>query len=213
MNFETRFVQVNGIKIRARTSVPLSLDQTRPVVVFFHGFSFSIDDWDRIGMLSAVSDNGFQVVAIDLPAGKASKSDKIDLKEMSECNPILDQVFFKIGLEESKFVIIGPSMGGGFALAYAFENPKRVLGLLLISPAIHQVPESSIKSLDSGIKIMLVWGDNDDVFPLNEQGRKLQSLLPNAKLVTLKDAGHPSYLDKPEEFRQILMNFLGEVSS
>ena len=213
MSLETRFVQVNGIKIRVRTFVPLSLDRSRPVVVFFHGFSFSIDDWDRIGMLSAVRDNGFEVVAIDLPAGKASKSDRVDLKELSECNPIVDQVLFKLGLEDDKFVIVGPSMGGGFALAYAYENPKRVLGLVLISPAIHQVPESSIKSIQSSVKVLLVWGDKDDVFPLNEQGRKLQRLLPGSKLITLKDAGHPAYLDKPEEFREILLNFLREIPS
>lgn len=213
MSLETRFVQVNGIKIRVRAFVPLSLDRSRPVVVFFHGFSFSIDDWDRIGMLSAVRDNGFEVVAIDLPAGKASKSDRVDLKELSECNPIVDQVLFKLGLEDDKFVIVGPSMGGGFALAYAYENPKRVLGLVLISPAIHQVPESSIKSIQSSVKVLLVWGDKDDVFPLNEQGRKLQRLLPGSKLITLKDAGHPAYLDKPEEFREILLNFLREIPS
>ena len=213
MSLETRFVQVNGIKIRVRTFVPLSLDRSRPVVVFFHGFSFSIDDWDRIGMLSAVRDNGFEVVAIDLPAGKASKSDRVDLKEPPECNPIVDQVLFKLGLEDDKFVIVGPSMGGGFALAYAYENPKRVLGLVLISPAIHQVPESSIKSIQSSVKVLLVWGDKDDVFPLNEQGRKLQRLLPGSNLFTLKDAGHPAYLDKPEEFREILLNFLREIPS
>ncbi|MGI0090934.1 MAG: alpha/beta fold hydrolase [Nitrososphaerales archaeon] len=216
MNEETRFIIVDSSKIRLYTSFTKKFEDTtkKPVVLFFHGFSFSIDDWGKIGALKEVRGHGFQVVAIDLPRGNASKSDKIELKEISEYNSILERILSQLGiLQNKKLVIVGPSMGGGFALSFAFEHPEPISGLVLVAPSLRQIPEKSIKYLDSGgIPILLVWGDKDDVFPVEDYAKPLQSFLPRSKLAVLSGARHPAYLDKPEEFQELLLNFLDEVT-
>ncbi len=56
---------------------------------------------------------------------------------------------------------------------------------------------------------LLVWGDKDDVTPLHT-GKKIHELIPNSKLVILKDTGHYSFMEKPAEFENALLNFLQE---
>lgn len=211
LSSETRIIRVDNVNIRVYSSVPITSDATRPIVVFFHGFSFSIDDWQIIGMLKAVEDVGYRVIAIDLPAGRASKSDKIDMKDISDCNPILDQVLSNLGVaKDNKLVLIGPSMGGGFALAYASENQERMSGLVLIAPAIQRI--SGKKTLRDNLPVLIIWGENDDVFPLDTSSKAVQRLLPKSDLIVLKGAGHPAYLDRPQEFKKTLLNFLGKIS-
>ena len=193
-------------------SGPKTIDQ-KPAVVFFHGASFSTDDWIRIGTLKLVREDGFRVVAVDLPRGRATKTDKLELKQASGYNQLLEELFEKVGIpKEKEIVIIGPSMGGGFAISFALGYPGKVAGLVLIAPSWHDYTEGEIRSLKSDMPILLVWGDRDDVFPLQEYAKPLQKLIPNSKLLTLKDARHPAYLDKTEEFHKSLLEFLRETA-
>jgi pimeloyl-ACP methyl ester carboxylesterase len=54
---------------------------------------------------------------------------------------------------------------------------------------------------------LIIWGENDTETPL-EFGKKMNTLIPNSKFVILKNVGHFSFLDKPEEFVKILENFI-----
>lgn len=210
---ETVFVHAANLKWRVYQPVPKE-SSLKLAVVFFHGASFSIDDWIRIGTLKMVRESGFQVVGLDLPRGRASKTDKLELKQTSDYNPLLEEILFKAGIpKEKKVVLIGPSMGGGFAMSFALGNPEKVAGLVVIAPSFRDISEDMIRSLKPNIQVLLVWGDRDDVFPLDDYAKPLQKLLPRAKLLTLKDARHPAYLDKPEEFHKSLLEFLMENES
>ena len=181
--------------------------------MFFHGSSFSIDDWIRIGSLKLVSDSGFSVVALDLPRGRASKTDSLELEKISDYNPLLEELFLKVGIpKEKRIVIIGPSMGGGFAMSFALGNPGKIAGLVLVAPSLRDFKEDTIRSLRREIPVLLMWGDSDEVFPLEEYARPLEKMLSNAKLLVLKDARHPAYLDKTEEFHESLLDFLGHLT-
>jgi abhydrolase domain-containing protein 14 len=209
---EARFITVGDAKIRVFEHFPPSVE-SKPAVVFLHGYSFSIDDWERIGTLRKVAQHGFRVLAIDLPSGKASRSDRMRLHEISEYNPILEKVLSMVGIPiDKKLVIVGPSMGGGFALSFAIEHPDRMAGLVLIAPSLRQIAEDSIKTLNENVSVLLVWGERDDVFPLDEYARRIQELIPRSVLVILKNASHPAYLDRPEEFHKYLLNFLDKTS-
>ena len=59
--------------------------------------------------------------------------------------------------------------------------------------------------------VLLVWGERDTVFPLEEYGKPLKERLPRANLVVVKQAGHGAYLDKPVEFNQLLLDFISRV--
>ena len=56
---------------------------------------------------------------------------------------------------------------------------------------------------------LLVWGESDDDTPLGD-ARAMEKLIPNARLLVLKNAGHFSYLDQFGRFRLAVMSFLND---
>jgi pimeloyl-ACP methyl ester carboxylesterase len=209
---DARFVIVDGIRMRVRTSPDLGKDYSKPIVLLFHGYSFSLDVWADTGTLDALSQQGLPYIAVDLPRGKATKSQKIEKKSLSDYVPLLNDLIKELGVnfDSSKFVIIGPSMGGAFALTFALENKDKVLGLVLVAPSLSGVKEESLKDLE--IPVLLIWGDKDNVFPVEQHGPKLKQILPRSKLLIIKGARHPAYLDRPQEFHELLFDFIEEIS-
>jgi len=211
-------IRIEGLSIRYWTNVGGlgGDDKKRRTVVLFHGNSLSLDSWKKTKTLEELSTRGYRVFAIDLPAGKGSKSDKLSPKVLKN-NPrriitVLDELFDALDVGDSPFAIVGPSMGGGFALAYALSRPKRAGALVLVSPSVYRIAEEEKSKLsDLDMPVLLVWGERDRVFPLDEFGKPLKETLPRAKLVVLKQAGHAAYLDKPDEFNELLLDFLSEV--
>ncbi len=55
---------------------------------------------------------------------------------------------------------------------------------------------------------LLIWGDADTATPI-EDGRKMEQLIPQAGLVTVKGAGHYSFLDQPVLVRNVLRSYFG----
>jgi pimeloyl-ACP methyl ester carboxylesterase len=211
-------IRIEGLNIRYWTNIGGlgDDDKGRRTVVLFHGNALSLDSWKKTGTLEQLSSNGYRVFAIDLPAGQGSMSDKLSPRLLKE-NPdrimtVLDKIFDALDVGDSPFAIVGPSMGGGFALGYALSRPKRVGALILISPSTYRIADqdrSKLKGLD--VPVLLVWGERDRVFPLEEYGKHLAGVLPRAKLVVLRQAGHGAYMDKPNEFNELLLNFISEV--
>jgi pimeloyl-ACP methyl ester carboxylesterase len=211
-------IKIEGLSIRYWTNVGGlgSDDKKRTTVVLFHGNAFSLDSWKKTKTLEELSSKGYRVFAIDLPAGKGSKSDKLSPRVLKN-DPyrimiVIDKLFNALDVGDSPFAIIGPSMGGGFALAYALSQPNRVGALVLVSPSVYRIAEqekSKLSGLD--IPVLLVWGDRDRVFPLDDYGKPLKETLPRAKLVVVKQAGHGAYLDQPDEFNELLLDFISEV--
>lgn len=54
---------------------------------------------------------------------------------------------------------------------------------------------------------LLIWGESDFVTPL-DQARTLSKLIKNSELKIIKDAGHLSFLEKPNEIAEIIKEFL-----
>jgi pimeloyl-ACP methyl ester carboxylesterase len=54
---------------------------------------------------------------------------------------------------------------------------------------------------------LIIWGDADLETPL-EDGKTMERLIPDAGLVTLKNAGHYSFLDQSFTFSRVLDSFL-----
>jgi abhydrolase domain-containing protein 14 len=211
-NEASRFVTVNGLKLRVKTSHSLISNPSKPILVLLHGYSFSLDEWEKIGTLDELSRHEIPYVALDLPKGKSTKSQKREESSLSAYVPLLRDVFRNVGVDpSSKLIIVGPSMGGGFALQYALENKSQVVGLVLIAPSLSGVDIEYLEDLD--LPILLIWGDKDTVFPVEEHGRKLKAVLPHSKLLIIKGARHPAYLDRPQEFHELLMDFIEEMSS
>lgn len=210
---------IEGLTIRYWTNVGglEAADKKRRAIVLFHGNAFSLDSWKKTKTLDVLSSRGYRVFAIDLPAGKGSMSDKLSPKALKDSPDriltVLDKLFDALDVGASAFTIVGPSMGGGFALAYALSRPKRVGALVLVSPSVYRIAEQERRKLsDLEIPVLLIWGERDRVFPLDEYGKPLKEMLPRAKLLVMSQAGHGAYLDKPEEFNRLLIEFLSEVT-
>lgn len=54
---------------------------------------------------------------------------------------------------------------------------------------------------------LLVWGEKDTETPLTE-AKKLSQLIPNSKLITIKEAGHFVHREMPEQVAQIITDFI-----
>jgi pimeloyl-ACP methyl ester carboxylesterase len=109
-----KYLSIHGLSIRYWAagdldSIPSQrVENHRLVVVFFHGFSFSLDDWKKTGTLASVSSSGYQVLAVDLPRGKASKSDKLSYADVKRYVPIIESVFTKlnVGTRSGRSIVI-----------------------------------------------------------------------------------------------------------
>lgn len=209
------FLDVDGLSIRYWSSAKdqeVGAGKEKPSVVFFHGNAFSLDNWVSIGTLDLIARAGFSVYALDLPVGRSSQSSRVEKEKVQDYVPILEEIFAKLGIGDKSHpvVLVGPSMGGGFALAYSIAHPDLVSALVLISPALRTLDKASFSALE--MPVLLLWGDKDDVFPVDDYGKNLKNQFPLAKLLILKGAGHAAYLDKPNEFHDLLLDFLGEIS-
>ena len=207
--YPERFEKVRGLSLRYILSNNAT-DPKKPGILFFHGFSFSLDDWRKVGILDRVVDGGYRFLALDLPSGKSSKSDHVTFQKVAEYIPMLDEFLEKVSFSSVKLVLVGPSMGGGFALSYAIAHPNIVAGLVLISPSLKSIGEEEIEEIRT--PSMLVWGERDNVFPIEEYGKRLKNTMTHSKLVIIKGAGHAAYLDKPSEFNDLMLDFLDEIS-
>ncbi len=207
------FVSVDGLSIRYWTN-QLDLKARNPAVVLFHGNAFSLDTWKEIRTLDALSKLGNPVFAIDLPIGKGSKSEKINeasFEQYSQVVPWVEKIFAKLGIE-CKVAIVGPSMGGGVAVSFALAHPEKISALILIAPALGNLSDGERNRIsDLEMPVLLLWGEKDNVFPPAEYGKPLKDELPHSKFLILGQAGHAAYLQNPDEFNEIVSDFLSEV--
>lgn len=57
------------------------------------------------------------------------------------------------------------------------------------------------------VPTLIIWGENDKETPV-EFGKRMELKIKNSKLKILPNAGHFSFLDKPEEFVSIISQFV-----
>ncbi|WZZ05927.1 hypothetical protein YC2023_091848 [Brassica napus] len=60
-------------------------------------------------------------------------------------------------------------------------------------------------------KTLIIWGDKDEVFPL-EHGRRLHRHLPNSSIEILKDIGHGVNIEAPTTLNNLITSFVLDVS-
>jgi pimeloyl-ACP methyl ester carboxylesterase len=56
---------------------------------------------------------------------------------------------------------------------------------------------------------LVVWGRQDELIPVSS-GEKLRDGISGAKLVVYEQCGHVPQLEKPTEFNQAVIEFLGK---
>lgn len=128
-----------------------------PAIVLLHGFCEDSTIWSDLQ--PALAESGFQVVCIDLPGfGGSDPVPGATIEQYAEAvSAVVD------ALELSVFVLIGHSMGGYTALAYAEQYPKRLAGMGLFhshpyadSDTKKEARQKNIQFIESHGHIMFV---------------------------------------------------------
>eukprot|EP00005_Dracoamoeba_jomungandri_P013689 CAMPEP_0174262848 /NCGR_PEP_ID=MMETSP0439-20130205/15898_1 /TAXON_ID=0 /ORGANISM="Stereomyxa ramosa, Strain Chinc5" /LENGTH=212 /DNA_ID=CAMNT_0015347855 /DNA_START=218 /DNA_END=853 /DNA_ORIENTATION=+ len=170
-------------------------------ILLLHGAAFSSQTWRDLGTISLLADNGYRVIAIDLPGYGSSdkKGEKDDF--LYRFLGAYDSLEFKY-----KPVVVSPSMSGVYLLPFINNHPDMMSGVVLIA----SVTATQISTNSSvAPPALLIWGSEDRLI---SQLDKVQAIL-GGRTVVLEDAGHPAYLDKPNEFHKELLQFLQQEAS
>ncbi len=169
-------------------------------VLLLHGYSYTIEVWQRLSVTHLLSEKHIPFLALDMPYG---------LK--SGCQPKTRNVqanvdFAREALENSFGqgipVIVGASLGGHIALQYASQFA--VKGLLLVAPS-RVMEETLIKTyVNYKFPVRIIWGTEDNIIS-GEEMRTLSEKLPKAKLIPYEGAGHSAYVNQPARFKRDLL--------
>jgi 3-oxoadipate enol-lactonase len=79
--------------------------------------------------------------------------------------------------------------------------------LAIISTAGFNIADD-LKKIQS--PILLIQGEKDETVPM-WHAEQLKNWLPNAKFVVMEGASHMTPVDNPEEFNQLVLEFLAEI--
>lgn len=101
-----------------------------PVVVLVHGFAASLHTWEPWVERLAPD---YRVISLDLPGHGLTRAPEGYTAAQATNVAVVDQVTRELRAE--RFVLVGNSMGGGVAWAYALAHPGRLRGLVLVDAA------------------------------------------------------------------------------
>lgn len=87
-----------------------------------------------------------------------------------------------------------------------YKNSSEVLRRTM-STIINEDQTEILKNIN--VPTLLLWGENDEDTPLTD-GKLMEEKIKDAALITIKNAGHFSYLDSLNESIEIIKSFLKE---
>lgn len=101
-------------------------------------------------------------------------------------------------------VVISPSLSGMYSLPFVTAPGSQLRGYVPVAPIctdkINAADYAAVKT-----PALIVYGDQD---PMGHTSFEHLKQIPNHRVLVLKGAGHPCYLDKPEEWHTGLLDFL-----
>lgn len=118
-------------------------------VIFLHGFTGSTATWHEV---IAQLPSDCRIIAIDLIGhGKTASPKQLHFYKMEEQVALLEAFFKWKGIEQ--FDLVGYSMGGRVALAYAMTYPNRLNKLLLesASPGLSDLADREVRMEGDGL--------------------------------------------------------------
>jgi len=198
-------VSIRGLKIRY-----LEKGKGAPIVLL-HGFSFCAETWVEIGLFDELAKE-YHVYSFDMPYGIKSRSDKFDAQNRDEYAEFLNDLLKTLNINEP--ILLGASISGEVTLRYLSSGHSAKAGIV-VGPV-------NVKSLVPNLNritvpLLVVWGERDDISS-TDNSKILESHVnpvgihsygvKNTEVHILKEAGHACYLDKPEEFKVIVKDFL-----
>ncbi|CCC81308.1 alpha/beta fold hydrolase [Thermoproteus tenax] len=192
---------VEGVRIRYLR------DGSGPPIVLLHGYSFNADDWFTSGIAPELAKE-YAVYAFDMPYGAKSKSSRFRASPR-EYAGFLKRLLEAFSLDRPP--IVGPSMSGEVLLWYAALGYPTVLPVVVGPVGLDDAELQSALSKYRG-PLVSIWGEGDKISPPSIYAPLLRRLVPSANIVVMPNAGHPAYLDRPQEFLDVLRTYLREFN-
>lgn len=168
-------------------------------IVFLHGYSFTSDVWNDIGILAFLERKEIPYVALDMPYGLKSQCSR-KTRSPTVNIQVIQEAVDQLGGEEP--VLVGASLGGYVTMNYAITHPLR--GLLVIAPVNTQEEQLTQNYSRLKMPIHIIYGTNDTIVARTEM-EMLNRQLAHSKLVIYDNAPHPAYLNNPEMFKTDLI--------
>jgi len=196
----SNYAMVDGLRVRYLCEGSGSKE-----VVFLHGYSFNIDTWLEINAIDSTSKLA-KVWAFDMPYGIKSRSDKIYATDRSVYAKFLARLLSVFNIRRP--VLVGASIGGKVVLRFLASGGE-ALGAVVIGPT--GLGDRSLLESLKRVKapILGIWGSEDRISPISNAERLRE--VTGARIAILDGAGHPAYLDRPREFKAILLEFLASL--
>lgn len=208
---ETGGVQVNAI-VRPPAQSVTGTDEII-TVLFLHGQSYTSRIWDDRQIMDPVVQAGFRAVAVDLPGyGDTPERPDDDGAEPEDNATWLRGLIDKLG-GPTRVVVVSPSMSGSYSLPYLEEYPKdQLLGFVPVAPV--GIDDFERPDDAAPIPAMAIWGSEDPSYTKDRAAHLVaQMRAPDGEAQTkvIPGAGHACYDDKPEQFTDLLLTFLGSL--
>nr|XP_044992716.1 protein ABHD14B isoform X1 [Jaculus jaculus] len=196
-------IQVQGQSLFFREARPGSGQTALFSVLLLHGIRFSSETWQNLGTLRRLAEAGYRAVAIDLP-GLGRSKEAAAPAPVGELVPGSFLATVVDALELGSPVVISPSLSGMYSLPFLTMPGSQLRGYVPVAP----ICTDKITAADyANVKTpsLIVYGDQD---PMGSTSFEHLKKLPNHRVLVMKGAGHPCYLDKPEEWHRGLLDFL-----
>jgi abhydrolase domain-containing protein 14 len=175
-------------------------EPAKPVVLLLHGARFSSDTWRTLGTIDVLAGAGYRVLAVDLPGYGRSETSPLGHETF------LAEAMAALGIE--KGAVVSPSMSGQFSFPLVVRSPEKVSAFVPVAPAGSERYLRLLRKVR--VPALIVWGEKDQIIPM-EKSDALAAALEDSKRVILTGASHPCYLDRPDEFHEELLAFLGSA--
>lgn len=117
-------------------------------IVFLHGFLGSKEIWDDY--LTRLAKN-FKVISLDLP-GHGESQNLGYIHEMELIAKLIHSLLQQLKIR--KVILVGHSLGGYVALAFAEQFPDSLLGLILVNSTAKGDTKSKVASRNRLIKLL-----------------------------------------------------------
>lgn len=171
-------------------------------VLFLHGAAFHSGTWHDLGTLDTLAQEGFWVVAVDLPGYGQSESS--ELAPLAFVEALLDT------LKLVRPVVVSPSMSGSFSLPLATQRVDLMGGYVPVAPVGIGRYREQLKNIT--VPTLIVWGTEDTVIPIS-QADVLAREIPKIRKLIIEGARHPCYLDHPDLFHGGVISFLKSLKN
>lgn len=196
-------IQVQGQSLFFREVRPGGGQAARFSVLLLHGIRFSSETWQNLGTLLRLAQAGYRAVAIDLP-GLGHSKDATAPAPVGELVPSSFLAAVVDALDLGPPVVISPSLSGMYSLPFLTARGSQLRGYVPVAP----ICTDKISAADYArvkTSALIVYGDQD---PMGQTSFEHLKQLPNHRVLVMEGAGHPCYLDKPEEWHSGLLGFL-----